>query len=165
MIITDLSILRAPNAEVKPEEIAELVEKLERELSMSRIQGVGLAAPQIGINKRIAIIRINEYENLNLVNPVIVERKGMIINKEEGCLSFPNIVVNTYRYREIVVKDDFHPAGFVATHLSAIVVLHEVEHLSGILMIDREIKTDKIGRNDPCPCGSSRKFKNCCMVY
>jgi len=165
MIITDINVLKAPNKLVKPEEINELISKLEQELYASKVQGVGLAAPQIGINKQIAIIRFND-EKLNLINPKIIETKGIFINKREGCLSVPDKDVNTYRYKEIVVKDDLHPAGIVATDISAIIILHEVQHLSGILITDVEAK-GKLGRNDICPCGKiingkQLKFKNCC---
>jgi len=158
MIITDINILRKPNEKVNKEEIDFLIKKLEEELSLTE-NGIGLAAPQIGINKTIAIIR-TDSESINLINPQIIEMKDLVINKGEACLSFPNKYINTYRFREIFIIDDLHPAGFVATDFIAIALFHEIDHLNSILMIDREVK-GKLGRNDLCPCGKNIKFKHC----
>ena len=159
MIVTDISILRAPNEDVLPEEIEFLKKKLIEELAQSKI-GMGLAAPQIGINKRIAVIT-NEEENLCLVNPIIIETKGMLIHKGEGCLSFPEMIFNTYRFKEIHLIDDLHPGGMVVTGLASIIIEHECDHLNGVLIIDKVANTNKIGRNDMCPCGRGVKFKKC----
>jgi peptide deformylase len=164
MIITDESILRAKNEKVKKKEINEIISKLEESLASSDIPGVGLAAPQIGINKRVAIIRIktSDYEqNINLINPRIVDRRDGFVNKEEGCLSVPGKRFNTLRFREIVVEDDLRPDGFIATDFEAVAIYHEIDHLEGILVSDRAVGKNKIGRNDLCPCGSKIKYKKC----
>ena len=150
-IITDLKILRADNSSVSIEESKDIIKKLEISLQNS-ITGVGLAASQVGINKRVAIIRINN-EIIDLVNPTVIEKENMFINFNEKCLSLPNVCINTKRYREIYIKDDLHPDGVIAVGDVATVILHEVDHLDGILMIDRMMGSGKIGRNDPCPCG------------
>jgi peptide deformylase len=163
-IITDINVLRKKNEPVKIDEVAELVSMLEQELASSFTPGVGLAAPQIGINKTIAIVRLktDEYEeNYNLVNPFIIDRQQGFINRNEGCLSLPGKAINTRRYKEILVKDDFHPAGFVVIGFPAVVVQHEIDHLEGMLIIDRAVGKDKVGRNDLCPCGSGKKYKKC----
>ena len=168
MITTDLSILRKKNEKVNPEEMSELINKLEYELLNSPNHGVGLAAPQIGINKSIAIVRINingQKENIDLVNPKIIDYKYPIINMGEGCLSFPDKSFNTQRYKEIVIIDDLHPSGFVALEFVSLVLQHETDHVDGILITDRALG-NKIGRNDPCPCGKIInnkvvKFKHC----
>lgn len=159
-ITTDESILRAPNEAVLPEEIESLEKRLREELTQSGLPGVGLAAPQIGVNKRIAIVT-NGTENLCLVNPKILETKGLLVHKREACLSIPGKAFNTYRFREVRVVDYLHPGGIVATGLAAIIIQHEVDHLDGVLIMDRTASTGKIGRNDPCPCGSKIKFKKC----
>lgn len=164
-IITDLVILRAHNNITLPEEVKDIIKELEISLQNSAIPGVGLAAPQIGINKKIAIVRMGS-EDIDLVNPIIVERENGFINFNEGCLSMPGKRVNTYRYKEIFVKDDLHPDGIVAVGGVAVAIEHEFDHLGGILMIDRAIGKNKIGRNDPCPCGKKSngkpiKWKNC----
>ena len=159
-ITTDLNILKAPNDRVATDEAEQIIKKLERALKESPVPGVGLAAPQIEINKRVAIIRIDD-EFIDLVNPTIVEKEDGFVNFGEGCLSIPGKRVNTQRYKQIFIKDDLHPAGIVATGDVAVVIQHEVDHLDSILITDRVVGKEKIGRNDPCPCGSGLKYKRC----
>lgn len=168
MIIIDMSILKKENEKATLEEASEIINKLEDELKLC--SGYGLASPQIGINKQIAIIRIKYNEDIetkiDLVNPVIIEKYRPFVNIGEGCLSLPDIRVNVPRYKEVFIKDDLHPAGFVATDLDAVVIEHEIDHLYSILITDRAGK-NKISRNNPCPCGRKInnkpvKFKNCC---
>ena len=164
-IITDIKELRKPNSKIDLYESKTIIEKLEIALSNSKTPGVGLAAPQIGIHKRVAIIRSKEG-NIDLVNPKIIEKNYGFTFFEESCLSLPGKTFNTQRYREIFVKDDLHPAGFIAMGLMAVIINHEVDHLDGILSIDRVVGKKKIGRNDPCPCGKMKngkpvKYKKC----
>lgn len=159
MIITDEKILRAPNEDVDLEEGMKIIRQLEKEL----IDGIGLAAPQIGINKRVAIIRFEE--NIDIINPKIIDSYGIRVSKNEGCLSIPNTYIDIYRFKEIFVKDDLHPDGFVAVGDISIILQHEIDHLNGVLIIDKIIN-GKLGRNDPCPCGKMEngkplKFKKC----
>ena len=162
MIITNIEELRKPNEKTSLEEAKEIIKKLEQELNNSLTAGVGLAASQIGIYKQVAIVRCED--KIDLVNPVVIEKQNGFVFKNEGCLSFPGKKVTTFRYKEIFVKDDLHPDGFVATGLTAVVIEHEIGHLFGELLVDRDI--GKIGRNDHCPCGEEKdgkkiKFKNC----
>lgn len=164
-ITTDEAVLRAPNADVLPKEIEALERALCEELAQSSMPGVGLAAPQIGINKRIAIVT-NGQEHLCLVNPRITDTRGVVVHKGEGCLSVPGRTFDVYRFREITVVDDLHPGGMVATGTAGIIIQHEVDHLDGVLIFDRTAQGDRIGRNDPCPCGRKEngkpvKFKKC----
>lgn len=168
-IITDESILRTKNEKVTEEEAKEIIIELEKSLASSVIPGVGLAAPQIGINKSVAIIRIktDNYEQyIDLVNPKIIDERQGFVNKEEGCLSIPGKRFNTWRYKEVFVKDDTNPDGFVATGFEAVAIQHEIDHLNGVLVSDRAIDKKKVGRNEPCPCGKMVngkpvKFKKC----
>jgi len=165
MIITDINILRNKNELVKIEEVDELIKKLEIELNSSSTAGVGLAAPQIGINKQIAIVRF-ENNIINLVNPVIIDKLKGFVNKDEECLSLPGIKVDTLRHQEIFIKDLLRPDGLVITGYLAVIISHEIDHLHSILMTDRAVGKNKVGRNDPCPCGAningkSIKYKNC----
>jgi peptide deformylase len=167
MIITDIPTLRKKNEEASVKEAQEIIEELERELAEAG--GIGLSANQIGIHKKVAIVRVkneDEEESLNLVNPRIVEKWGNFICENEGCLSLPGVLVNTNRCNEIFVKDDLHSAGFIATGLAAVAVQHEIDHLENILITDRVAGKKKIGRNDPCPCGKMKngkpvKWKKC----
>ena len=103
--------------------------------------GVGLAAPQVGISKRIAVIdsRQSPEEKMVLVNPSIVKREGED-TLEEGCLSVPEIFGNVKRAGcvEVVAQD---VAGkkirFTAEGMLARIIQHEVDHLNGHLFIDR----------------------------
>ena len=169
-ITTDEKILRTPNEPVSPDEVEDIIRELEESLRDTPLVGVGLAAPQIGINKRAAIVRIDTKDvkcSLNLINPVLVEKRDPFIHNAEGCLSIPNKQFNVNRYREIFVRDDLHPAGMIITDFEAVVAQHEIDHIENILVKDRTIGKNKIGRNDPCPCGRKKedgkpiKFKNC----
>jgi peptide deformylase len=163
MIVTDLDELKKPNTDATAKEADECLAKLGEELG--KTTGVGLAAPQIGIHKRVAIVR-TDTDKLNLVNPVIVWKGKMMLSEGEACLSLPGVSENVWRYGEIVVKDDTNPDGIMATGFLAVVIQHEIDHLDGILITDRAVRA-KVGRNDPCPCGAKQengrpvKFKKC----
>lgn len=168
MITTDLEVLKRKSLPASSlEEGREIAALLEQELASSSTPGVGLAAPQVGVHKRVAIMR-TQSASADLVNPRIVAKRGMFVNKGERCLSLPGVSVDTVRYHEVVVEDDLHPAGLVAAGLEAVVLQHEIDHLDGILITDRKAPAAKIGRNDPCPCGALRpdgkpvKHKRCC---
>jgi len=170
MIVTDEVELRKPNQEVLVEEVDELVSKLEQGLIFSRENnnpGIGLAAPQIGIHKKIAIIRLGQVQNMNcdinLVNAKIAH-KYKEQPFQEGCLSIPNKTITTNRAQEIHVTNNLvEPHSFIATGLLAVAVQHEIDHYNGILMIDREIKPKKNKPNLPCNCNSGKKAKVCCL--
>lgn len=172
MIITDEKLLRRPCEEVLPEEIDNLISVLENELNyINKLGrgGIGLAAPQIGILKKIAIIRMPKI-NLNLVNATMIAGYDSVIFKNEGCLSVPNRVENTIRFQEILISNNLvEPYSFIATGLLAVAVQHELDHLNSILFMDRMVpkqtissKSNKIGPNELCLCGSNKKYKKCC---
>jgi len=142
MIVTDPERLRVKCDDVKPEEVSELISKLEEGLAYSeRVgrPGIGLAAPQIGIAKHIAIVRIplkTETLKLNLVNAKIIEQNNLKPFKDEGCLSFPDVTVDTMRYEDIVLTTDVYPFKCSVSGLIAVAVQHELEHLNKILLTD-----------------------------
>lgn len=177
MIITNNEeLLKRPCEEVRVEEIGELVDLLERELANSERlgnKGIGLAAPQVGILKKIAIVRINDQLSINLVNAKIEKGYDLQMFKDEGCLSFPGRAENTMRYGEIYVVNNLdYPNSFIATGLFSVCIQHELDHLNGVLLSDRALPKKlaiKVGPNDPCPCGKINlitgkpmKFKKCC---
>jgi peptide deformylase len=160
--------LRVKCEDVKENEIGDLVFTLENELNLSAKlgnPGIGLAAPQIGIAKKIAIVRLGNI-SINLVNASIANFYNSFIFKEEGCLSFPGRVENTKRFEEIHVVDNLsYPNKFVATGLLSVVIQHELDHLNSTLFTDHKIKEvirKKVGPNDLCICGSIKKYKKCC---
>lgn len=146
MIVTDEDLLRIKCEDVLPEEVEELRNKLEQELHLSAElgrPGIGLAAPQIGIAKKYAIVRMparsGQNISIDLVNCKISQKYNKILFKNEGCLSFPGKLVDTLRYQEIVVTDNLvEPYSFVATGLLAVCIQHELDHLNGVLLTDLE---------------------------
>ena len=156
-IIQNEEQLRQPCDPTTLEEGLVVLSQLEHTLS-HHANGVGLAAPQIGIYKRVIYIK-TPYDNIGLINPEILEYKHPFIFRNDGCLSFPGRYTDTYRYKEILVNDLIHPAGLVVNGLESVVIQHEVDHLNGVLFFDKTVKN--IGRNDLCPCGSGKKFKKC----
>jgi len=99
--------------------------------------GLGLAAPQVGINKRIIVTDIGEVP-LKLANPEVLKVKGKDA-MEEGCLSVPGTLVNIERPDEVVVRGLNEKGKIVeveAKGLLARVLLHEIDHLNGRLIID-----------------------------
>jgi peptide deformylase len=168
MIITDEKILRMPCADVTRDEVGELIELLERELDNSaRLgrPGIGLAAPQINIHKKIAIVRIDNTLRVNLINAKIENMYDSFIFKDEGCLSFPGKSENTRRFQEIHVTNNLDkPHSFIATGLLSVACQHELDHCNGVLFTDIALpKIDKnIKPNDICLCGSGKKYKKCC---
>lgn len=139
MIITDENSLRIKCEPVLSDEFDILREKLETVLEWSKNNGkpgVGLACPQIGIAKNMAIVRVDSIK-IDLVNSNIVQKYHQCEFPNEGCLSFPNKWVKTRRYKEIVVKNNLvYPNSFIATDFIAIIVQHEWDHLRGVLLPD-----------------------------
>ena len=136
-----------PVATVTPEikaVIADLVE------SMWHQVGVGLAAPQVGISLRIVVMDDGKRGARALINPAIIERRGSV-REEEGCLSLPGIFADVERSKWIRVSaldGDGAPIAFEAEGLQAKVVQHEIDHLDGVLFIDRlpPVTRDRIKR-------------------
>ena len=123
--------------------------------------GIGLAANQVGLPHRVCVIDIPNGPELIFANPEITRKEHPALFPDEGCLSFPGQQVITIRYFQITVIDDFVPSGQTLTGLAAVAAYHEIDHLNGITMLERRLSA--IGRNDPCPCDSGRKFKKCCQ--
>lgn len=169
MIITDEKLLRVKCEPVLPEEIGPLRELLEKELINSKIKGIGLAAPQIGIHKNFCIVR--SEANIDLVNCRIEKAYDKKLIDYEGCLSFSNRFEKTLRYQEVyVVENAVEPYSFICTGLTAVVVQHELDHLVGRLLPDVALPKiieppKKVGPNDLCPCGSNKKYKKCCGKF
>lgn len=178
MIITNNEdALRVKCELVSEEEVGQLISILESELKRANDLGkggIGLAAPQIGIAKNIAIVRLPRL-NLDLVNCYIEKQYDSFIFRNEGCLSFPGRVEDTLRYKEIYVKNNLvYPHSFVATDLLSVVCQHELDHVNSTLFYDKKNSNNfssklKLGPNDPCICnkldpltGKVRKYKKCC---
>jgi peptide deformylase len=101
-------------------------------------QGIGLAAPQVGLESSVMIIDIGEGL-INFINPDIIESSGRKTSMEEGCLSLPGISVNVKRPEKIKVRAQNEKGEFFIKNyegLYAKAVQHEVDHLHGRLIID-----------------------------
>ena len=110
--------------------------------TMYKAEGVGLAAPQIGILRRICVIDIGEGL-IELVNPVIIEKSGEQF-EQEGCLSVPGNYKTTSRPMKVTVRaQDRFGNTFTVTGegLKARALCHEIDHLDGILFLDRVKET------------------------
>jgi len=113
--------------------------------TMYDADGVGLAAPQIGILKRVIVVDIEDGNGpLALINPEILESEGTTID-EEGCLSIPGEIGNVERPQKIRVKA-LNPEGeeveIKAEDLLARALCHEIDHLNGILFTDKVIESE-----------------------
>lgn len=143
MIITDEALLRVKCESVLPDEVDDLRKKLVKTLEWSAQQGrpgVGLACPQIGIAKAMAIVRVDE-QHLDLVNAKITKEYHQFEFDGEGCLSFPGRYERTLRYKEVVVEDNLvWPYRFIVTGFTAVAVQHELDHLKGVLLPDVAIE-------------------------
>lgn len=107
--------------------------------TMYAAEGVGLAAPQVGVSKRVCVIDVgDEHGLIELINPEIISKSGEQIGPE-GCLSFPGLVAEVRRAKKCKVRalnrhgEEFELEGedFLARALQ-----HEIDHLNGVLFID-----------------------------
>ena len=175
--------------EVSVEEGLAIAEELFQILD-KRGDGIGLAANQVGIDAQVAVVNVREP--LVLINPKYVAKENEIIYGE-GCLSFPGHAIRTKRYRDIIISTEQEESNWYFSGveensdgksgwdkgnmkqdqelrlLEAVCVQHEIDHLMGKTIHNREVKLEptkvekKVGRNDPCPCGSGKKYKKCCL--
>lgn len=136
-------VLSKPAAPVTEFDAA--LKKLVQEMfeSMYAAQGIGLAAPQIGLSKRLTVIDIsfnkNPDEKIVLINPEVIEEEGKQF-EEEGCLSLPEIREKVSRAAWVKVRAqdvDGNPIELEGEELLARAIQHEIDHLDGILFIDR----------------------------
>ena len=122
--------------------------------SMYAAQGIGLAAPQINISKRLAIVDVsfkkNPEDKIVLINPEIIDRSGKQV-EEEGCLSLPEIREKVSRAEWVRVKAQDVTGKWIEVEgeeLLARALQHEIDHLDGILFIDHlsRLKRDLVLR-------------------
>ena len=197
---------------VSGDEAVSVICTLEHELYKAGAGALGIAAPQVGISKSLAIIRYRGVA-INLINPSIISVGEEFVSNGEGCLSLPNRRWDVPRFKTVKIKNHIlwpSPAGpiplnsnpngisFLNRSVNAgmflvpveqvfvyenpvedfggivcVAVQHEEEHLRGILLDTKDgtvedfslaTGVNKIGRNDPCGCGSGKKFKKCCLA-
>jgi peptide deformylase len=176
VIVTDEAALRVPSEPVKDlSEGGEVARRLtyalqkhnkkaskdaKRGRTTETVVGVGLAAPQIGIHKRVVVVMLDGVPTV-LMNPVIVEWSSETIPFTEGCLSFPGVQVETTRHLWVVVEAMNHRGPLVfgprdepwsdSSVLKSVVVQHEIAHLDGQLFVDFARKDSDDSHPDPGP--------------
>jgi len=135
--------------------VDESIRKLAKEMlqSMYSAKGIGLAAPQIGIHKELLVIDINfedsAAEPLILINPEITAFGSTLNSYEEGCLSIPGVYLNVIRPSTIKLKfrDEMgRPRKMKADGLLARCIQHEMDHLKGVLFVDRVTSRDDLNK-------------------
>jgi peptide deformylase len=137
------NVLRAKGATVEEfdDELAIFIDRMVETMVIE--EGVGLAAPQIGVSKQVAVVNPEpekEETLIKMINPVIVSESDETESFEEGCLSVPGIRGNVIRPISIKVHYQDETGGkheLEADGLLARIIQHEVDHLNGVLFIDR----------------------------
>ena len=129
-----------PEEEISSEKIQTLIDDMIE--TMHKYNGVGLAAVQVGVLKRVVVIDLYDDKGpIVLINPVILKTKGEH-EVDEGCLSFPNQFAKVMRPEEVTVEytdRDGKKVKIKAKDLLAQAISHEVDHLEGELFIDKII--------------------------
>jgi peptide deformylase len=133
--------MRAAEVNVVDEDLHRLVESMTE--TMYRAPGIGLAAPQVGVPSRLILVDLSAGEKpgelIVLANPEIICKEGEI-RIEEGCLSVPDLRETVPRCRRVVVKGTDLKGKVLEVEgedLMAVALQHEIDHLDGILFIDR----------------------------
>lgn len=197
-LVTDENELKKPCEDVKNvEEAKEIAEMLRS--GMSLFDGAGLSANQIGIQKKMSILKDPRKDFIYLINPEVIEKENEFTFNGEGCLSFPNRFWKTKRYEGFTIKNQVidgdifreekqyyycdpesvnDKAKMTIQDLQGVCCQHEMDHIINNTVITdygleqvsgQVINKEKIGRNDPCPCGKigengkTKKYKNCCL--
>lgn len=137
-------VLRQPAKRIA--KVDDAVRQLAKEMlqTMYSANGIGLAAPQVGINKQLIVVDCEpdkpENQPLILINPQITRTSQDLCVVEEGCLSIPNIYFEVTRPKAIEVsyKDEWgRPQKRQVAGLLARVIQHEIDHLNGVVFVDR----------------------------
>ena len=125
------------------EKIDSEIESLAQEMikTMYQKKGIGLAAPQVGVSKQLIVVNptFELGKEVVYINPQILNKKGRVM-KEEGCLSFPGIYGNVVRAKRVEVSALLltgEAVTFEAEEMVARVIQHEIDHLKGVLFVDK----------------------------
>jgi len=145
-----MTVLTNPNPELRKksllvdearfgtEELVAFGEELKG--AMKEDNGIGIASPQVGVHDRIIVVDLDDTGPTVFVNPKIVSRSLSKISFEEGCLSVPGIYGMVERHKKVKVKArtiDGLPVTLELKNIMAVVFQHEIDHLDGILFIDK----------------------------
>ena len=138
------SVLREKSKPIK--EVNDTVRTLLDDMAetMYHAEGVGLAAPQIGIARRIIVVDVGEGL-IELINPVLLKGRGKQVS-EEGCLSVPGYYAPVERFKTVFIEGldrDGKKINIKAKDFAAVALQHEIDHLDGILFTDKAKKPAK----------------------
>jgi len=148
------------------------------EFILDQENAAGLAANQVSIDGIRFMVRAFALKNLDnnmwsiIINPIIKEYIGINEMKTEGCLTWKGRKIIANRYRAVKVEYyDFMGNKHIETYKGFVgqIWQHEINHLNGIpeTVVENNYPNPqplKIGRNDPCPCLSGKKYKKCCLL-
>jgi peptide deformylase len=127
------------------EEVSEEIKDLIRDMreTMYASGGIGLAAPQIGVNQRVIVVDVTPYqpdlEPFALINPEIISEEGGV-DSEEGCLSVPGLMETIKRKEKVIVRgldEEGNEVEIEASGMLAICLQHEIDHLNGLTVVER----------------------------
>lgn len=145
----DNEILRSVSETIKPQELKQyrsLAEDMVKHIKNPDNGGVGLAAPQVGVNKRLIVVSLMKdyddegYRTIAMINPEIIEHSWETCVDVEGCLSVPGESGDVIRYTWVKITF-LDPEGrkyaMKLENLAARIVQHEIDHLNGVLFTDK----------------------------
>lgn len=143
MTLLPIHLLGSPVLRERAREIPEVTDETRAFVedlfaTMRADRGVGLAANQVGVAQRVAVVDTTGGDPLVLINPVILEQTGKQTD-EEGCLSIPEIYADVTRAQRVVVETtrlDGERIRVEAEDFKARAILHEIDHLDGVLFLD-----------------------------
>ncbi len=136
--------LEAQQVQDFDDDLKQLVERMTRLMQDAR--GVGLAANQVGVLRRVFVVQAEDEEPRALVNPSIVERSDEVDEDDEGCLSMQGVVVSVERPVRVRLEasdEQGNPVELELEGLPARVAQHELDHLDGVLILDRTSSEDR----------------------
>jgi len=154
--------------EVKSESEAEVTIRLLENALKERPDCFSVSAPEVGIMKKVAIIRLPDL-SVNVVNPKLIKLSGHSLSLNERCFTFPAMTFNCLRFEQIVFENGVDKKVTQADGTAAYVIQHEIDHFNNIYCINRIIRLavvrdDRLIRpSGLCVCGSKKRFKDCCQ--
>jgi len=156
MAIIPIHVVPDPVLRQKSKRVRSIDESIHRLIddmceTMHSAGGVGLAAPQLGTLLRVIVLGMPEEEDIVLINPEIVRRKGERV-VDEGCLSIPGYIGQIKRAESVRVKgrdQNGKEIRIKASELLAQALEHEIDHLNGVLYIDYLDSMDKLRKLEP----------------
>lgn len=150
MAVRQIRLIGDPVLRTKAQEVTEFGPELHKLIedmmeTMRDTEGVGLAAPQIGVEQRVFVFEVGEMVG-HIINPVLTNSDEVQEPRNEGCLSIPGLSYPVVRFRQTkITGQDMHGNNLeiMGEDLLATVFQHENDHLDGVLFIDRLVKADK----------------------